>query len=99
MPLHSVPRRPPTPQVDKPLPSPINWRRGVFRVWVLVTAAWIMSWAIYYILFALEGGFSASNLLAIPVLLFGPPIALLIFGVATGWAFRGFRIEPRPEDE
>jgi len=27
----------------------------------------------------------------IPVLLFGPPIALLIFGLAAGWAVRGFK--------
>jgi hypothetical protein len=30
-------------------------------------------------------------LLSIPVLLFGPPIALFLFGLAAGWAFRGFK--------
>ena len=33
--------------------------------------------------------------LANPVLLFGPPIALLLFGLAAGWAFRGFK----PDDD
>jgi hypothetical protein len=27
---------------------------------------------------------------AVPVLLFGPPVALLVFGLIAGWAFRGF---------
>jgi hypothetical protein len=42
----------------------------------------------------LQGGFKvASDLLVIPVLLIGPPIALLIFGLATRWAFRGFKVD------
>jgi len=97
MPLHSVPRRSFSPQVSEP--APINWRRGMFRVWALVTAAWIMSWSIYLIVNALQVGFKASDVLVVLVLLFGPPVALLIFGLATGWAFRGFRVERRPEDE
>jgi hypothetical protein len=28
--------------------------------------------------------------------LFGPPVALLLFGFATGWAFRGFKVEEPP---
>jgi predicted cation transporter len=91
MPLHSVARRPFSPQASEPVP--VNWRRGLFRVWALVAAAWIMSWTIHLIVNALEGGLKASDILVIPVVLFGPPVALLIFGVATGWAFRGFKVE------
>jgi len=29
------------------------------------------------------------------VLLFGPPVALMIFGIATNWAFRGFLPDKR----
>ena len=75
-------------------PAAINWRRGSFRIWVLLTAAWIMSWAIYLILYALGGGFQTTEYLMIPVLFFGPPIAVLILGIAAGWAFRGFKIPP-----
>ena len=100
MPLYAVPRRPFSPRVSAPA-APINWRRGLFRVWCLISAAWIMSWTINLIMYALEGGFraGAGNLLAVPVLLFGPPVALLIFGLATGWAFRGFKVDTPPEEE
>jgi hypothetical protein len=47
-----------------------------------------MSWAIYLIKDALEGKF--TNVFAIPIVLFGPPVAFLIFAIAAGWAFRGF---------
>jgi hypothetical protein len=50
-----------------------------------------MGWTIRLIMQAFEGRFPGSDFLAVPVLLFGPPVALLIFGVVTGWAFRGFR--------
>jgi hypothetical protein len=97
MPLHAVPRRSFIPQPAAE-PSPINWRRGMFRVWVLVSGSWIMSWSIYLIVNTLEGGFKASDVLVFPVLLFGPPVAFLIFGAATGWAFRGFRVD-RPTEQ
>jgi hypothetical protein len=70
----------------------VNWRRGLFRVWLLFCAAWLMGWIIYLIMQGLQGGFKTTgDFLVIPVLLFGPPIALLIFGLAAGWAVRGFK--------
>jgi hypothetical protein len=57
-----------------------------------MSAGWVMSWAIYLIMRGLEGGYAKSDFLVVPILLFGPPVALLIFGVATGWAFRGFQV-------
>jgi len=70
----------------------INWRRGLLRIWILLSAAWIMGWIVYLILYGIQGGFqNASDLFAIPVLLIGPPIALLLFGLVAGWAFRGFK--------
>ena len=72
--------------------APINWRRGLFRLWLLLSAAWIMSWAIYSILSAMSDGFKTiGDFLSIPVVFFGPPIALLLFGLAAVWAFRGFK--------
>ena len=62
----------------------------------LVSAAWIMAWVIYLIMYGLEAGFKASDVLVIPVLLLGPPVALLIFGIGVGWAFRGFIVDERP---
>ena len=77
-------------------PIRINWRRGKFRVWLLISAAWIMGWVIDLIMYSLEGRFKASDLFVVPILLFGPPLALLVFGVGAAWAFRGFNIEDRP---
>ena len=77
--------------------TPINWRRGLFRVWLLLSAAWIMGWAIYSILSAMSNGFKTlGDFLSIPVVFFGPPIALLLFGLAAAWAFRGFRMDAEP---
>jgi hypothetical protein len=70
----------------------INWRRGSFRLWFLASAAWVMGWLIYLLLESIQGGLrSARDLLSIAILLLGPPVALLIFGVAAGWAVRGFK--------
>ncbi len=81
-------------------PDPINWRRGMFRVWLLASAAWIMAWVIYLILYGVRAGFQGlGDVLVIPILLFGPPIALLLFGMAAGWAFRGFNVEKSPDSK
>jgi hypothetical protein len=86
-----IPRRASDIQVNEPSKA-VNWRRGLIRVWLLLSAAWIMGWAVYLILFAIQVGFKNSHdFFAIPVLLFGPPIALFLFGLAAGWAFRGFK--------
>ena len=77
--------------------TPLNWRRGLFRLWLLVSAAWVMSWAIYFILSAIAQALNTvGDFLAIPVVFFGPPIALLLCGMATRWAIRGFRAHKEP---
>jgi hypothetical protein len=80
--------------------SPLNWRRGMFRLWLVLSAAWLMGWTIYLIMYGLRRGFQTSGDLAVvPVLLLGPPVALLIFGLAAAWAFRGFKPEDKPADQ
>jgi hypothetical protein len=39
-----------------------------------------------------------GDVLVIPVVLIGPPVALLLFGIAAGWAFRGFRVDDAKDD-
>jgi len=90
MPAYGIPRRSFTPQA-KELP-PFNWRRGLFRIWLLLSVGWLMSWTNYLIMYVLEGRFTRSDFFTIPVILFGPPVALLIFGIAARWAFRGFQV-------
>lgn len=71
--------------------APFNWRRGMFRVWVVLSAAWIVGWVLYLAISGLQGAFKSSSDLAwMAVLLLGPPVALLMFGLGAGWAFRGF---------
>jgi len=77
---------------------PINWRRGLFRVWVVLSAAWIMGWTIYLIIFGLQGGLRQfGEILAVPVVLFGPPVALFLLGYGARWAIYGFKGEHDPQ--
>jgi hypothetical protein len=76
---------------------PINWHRGLYRTWLLISAAWILAWTIELILSGIEGKFkTAGDFFEIPVLLFGPPIAVFILAVAAAWAFRGFNSDSTP---
>jgi hypothetical protein len=96
MPPYSIPRRPFPSQNEEPIR--VNWRRGMFRVWVLISVAWLMGWIIHLTMFGLQGGFKViGDFTVIPILLFGPPIALLVFGIAAGWAFRGFKADDLPK--
>ena len=73
---------------------PVNWQRGFFRLWVLVSAGWTMGWGIYLIMEAIQGSMNTSaDLAVLPVLLFGPPAALFLFGLAARWAIRGFEAD------
>jgi hypothetical protein len=90
MPRFGIPRRDFDEQDTNVLK--VNWRRGLLRVWLLLSAAWIMGWIVYLIIYGIQSGFQSSgDFLAILVLLIGPPIALLLFGLVAGWAFRGFK--------
>jgi hypothetical protein len=92
---YGIPRR--SFNVAAENPSPINWRRGLFRVWLLFSAAWMMGWIIYLVMFGLQEGFKTrGDFFVVPVLLLAPPIALLFFGFAAEWAFRGFKAENGP---
>ena len=74
----------------------VNWRRGFFRVWLLASGAWIMSWVLWLMIYGISRGFrDMHEVFAVPVLLFGPPVALMLFGLVAGWAFRGFK----PDEE
>ena len=97
MPHFGMPRRiVETPASAK---TQINWRRGSFRVWLLLSASWIMSWSVWLSIYGISRGFrDMHELFAVPVLLFGPPVALLVFGLVAGWAFRGFKADETEEE-
>ena len=74
--------------------EPINWRRGLFRIWILLSTAWIMGWTIQLIMSVMRNGVqTTADVLVMPVLLLGPPIALLLFGIGAGWTLRGFKVD------
>jgi hypothetical protein len=69
----------------------LNWRRGLFRVWLLMSGGWILGWAIYFAIEGTQGALSSSGeWISVPIILLAPPIALAIFGAAMIWALRGF---------
>jgi hypothetical protein len=91
MAVRNFPRRTFSPPVE---PIPFNWRRGLFRIWLIASTGWMMGWTIYLLMYSLRGGYTGNrDFVAIPILLLAPPVALLIIGLATGWAFRGFEAE------
>ena len=74
----------------------MNWRRGMLRLWILVSSAWLMGWVIYFTIKFMSGEFTTQHIPVVPVVLFGPPLALLLFGLGTKWAIQGFEMD-QPE--
>lgn len=79
------------------------WSRGFFRLWVVASGAWIL-WAAMYVRTAynetaslhreyhISGAPSPEQWLTDFVLMtFGPPLAVLVFGLSLGWLIGGFR--------
>jgi hypothetical protein len=63
-------------------------------MWILLSTAWIMGWTIQLIMSVLQNGVqTAGDVLVMPVLLLGPPLALLLFGIGAGWTLRGFKVD------
>jgi hypothetical protein len=75
---------------DLPTISSPNWNRGAFRLWLTISAAWIMGWALYSAIYVLQDGFWKAAAIQIPVALCGPPAALYLVGIGAKWAIKGF---------
>jgi len=79
--------------IERMIPSDsgqLNWRRGLYRLWVLASVAWILGWGVYLSIYTIQYGETTNDILKIPVILIGAPAALFAFGHATLWALRGF---------
>ena len=50
-----------------------------------------LSWIIYLAMEFIQRDLGAADLYIWPILLFGPPLALLIFGRGALWARHGFK--------
>jgi hypothetical protein len=89
MPNFGVPHREASREQDQR--SPLNWRRGLFRIWLLLSAGWILGWVIYFAIQGMQEGLSTSGeWISVLITLLAPPIAMAIFGAAMIWALRGF---------
>jgi hypothetical protein len=74
-----------------------NWRRGLLRVWLLLSAAWIMGWVVYLIIYGIRAGFQSSgDLLAIPNQSGGAPLSTHEKG-RTRWLIRRPKSTRQPE--
>jgi hypothetical protein len=54
MPNFGIPHR--ASANEKREPAALNWRRGLLRVWLLLSVGWIMGWTIYVIMDGMQGG-------------------------------------------
>jgi hypothetical protein len=69
-------------------------------MWLLISAAWILAWVVYLVIYGIRGGFrDPHEVLVMPVLLLGPPVALFLFGAMMRWAFKGFIPEKAEADD
>lgn len=79
----------------------MNWRNGLFRFWIIVSALWVLYW-LYELdptcIYKIESWCrdvvlhaSSANWLHLAGVMLGGPVALLLFGWAIFWAVTGFR--------
>jgi hypothetical protein len=70
----------------------MNWNRGFFRVWLVLSLAWIGLIGLMGFLWGaaglLGGKAGAADLLGTMVV---PPVGLFVAGFAILWALAGFR--------
>jgi len=55
----------------------VNWRRGFFRVWLLASGAWIMSWVLWLMIYGISRGFrDMHEVFAVPVRAGSPDLGI-----------------------
>ena len=76
----------------------MNWRRGLFRGWVVLSIAWVVVYVVVFIreLNSLPGGYLWADVDIVFVLLLmgvfaGPPFGVFLVGLLLVWVFLGFR--------
>jgi hypothetical protein len=65
----------------------MNIRRGLLRLWIVVSIAWI---SIIGLVYSSLGSRTDSDRLLLELGLI-PPATILVLGAALGWALTGFR--------
>lgn len=65
----------------------MNWRRGLSRVWIVLSVLWIAG--VLYLEYA-EKAFDYAYAGWLPAIVFVPPLSLAIVFAALYWIFAGF---------
>jgi len=69
----------------------MNWRRGLFRLWIVGTALFVLAIAfISYSEIKAHAEVPWAKLEMCAAIAFGIPLAVLIIGASLVWAFTGF---------
>lgn len=68
----------------------MNWRRGLFRLWVIAAAGWIAftAWDVYEVT---AGDFTQLSWWKVMAWAFGPPAAAGLLMLVAYWVAQGFR--------
>jgi len=74
-----------TPLVEGGEKREMTWKRGLFRLWVLMTGLWI---AFVVVTIIMDGRLPELEVL---LLIIGAPVLLLGLGATTAWVISGFR--------
>ena len=69
----------------------MNWRRGFFRLWLILSIAWILVFAVVAGIIGGQGGVPFSILFYAAI---GAPLFFLVCGFCISWALGGFRAIP-----
>lgn len=80
-----------------------RWGRGLIRLWILATLIWVvilnlwigistpLFWDNVFHPERYPGSDVAGGLTMLAAAVFGPPLAVLVLGLAIAWVLRGFR--------
>ena len=69
----------------------MNWQRGSTRIWLLLSAAWIIGWTVNLIVEGIRVEVQPREFPCDTGSVAWPADCALLFGSAAGWAFRGFK--------
>lgn len=65
----------------------MRWKRGLFRLWMVVSALWVIPLTL---LIASEAPLDVYAFRFLIFVVFLPPVLVLAIGMALVWAIRGF---------
>lgn len=73
----------------------MNWRRGIFRLWLAASAVWITivvvsGYGHFQLMYGLGDPHAPGILYAVGFIALGPVILTLVLGIIFNWIIKGF---------